>query len=36
MNDAKEMVERFEKESKEWGNQYLVELKKKVENEQRV
>jgi hypothetical protein len=30
MNDAKEMVEKYEKESKECSNQYLGELKKKV------
>lgn len=36
MNDAKEMVEKYEKESKECSNQYLGALKKKVESEQRA
>ena len=36
MNDAKEMVEKYEKESKDCSNQYLAELKKKVESEQRA
>lgn len=30
MNDAKETIEKFEKESKELGSQFLAELKKKV------
>lgn len=30
------MVEKFEKESKEASNQYLLELKKKVEREEKV
>lgn len=36
MNEAKELIEKSEKESKELGNQFLAELKKKVENEQKV
>lgn len=36
MNDAKETIEKSEKEAKQLGNNYLIELKKKTEKQSKI